>query len=71
LPPSCHGFSGRRPAQEGRIAEHWVDYNLFGHQIVAHLSSRKSEDHFNPVDGDEVILRPQRLASPERNLEPH
>ena len=22
---------------EGRSADHWVDFNLFGHQFVAHL----------------------------------
>ncbi|MDG1827026.1 MAG: glyoxalase [Henriciella sp.] len=23
---------------EGRISEHWIDFNFFGHQIVAHLA---------------------------------
>src|SRR5690606_13719152 len=23
---------------EGRSADHWVDFNLYGHQIVAHLA---------------------------------
>jgi extradiol dioxygenase family protein len=40
---------------EGRSAEQWVDFDLRGHQIVAHLSagaprSRRS----NPVDGEDV-----------------
>jgi len=40
---------------EGRSAEHWVDFDLHGHQIVAHLapqSSRKGAT--NPVDGEDV-----------------
>jgi extradiol dioxygenase family protein len=40
---------------EGRSDESWVDFNLHGHQIVAHLapgSVRKRAG--NPVDGDDV-----------------
>ena len=40
---------------EGRSAEHWVDFDLYGHQIVAHLAPdaapRKAT---NPVDGEAV-----------------
>jgi len=25
----------------GRSSEHWIDFNLFGHQIVAHLSPKE------------------------------
>lgn len=41
---------------EGRSAEHWVDFDLFGHQIVAHLKPgmTKAEAHHNPVDGHDV-----------------
>lgn len=40
---------------EGRSADEWIDFDLFGHQIVAHLApgavrSRGS----NPVDGHDV-----------------
>lgn len=31
-----------------------MDFNLFGHQIVAHRSDTPPKDHFNPVDGDDV-----------------
>ena len=40
---------------EGRSAEHWVDFDLYGHQIVAHFAPdalRKRST--NPVDGDHV-----------------
>ena len=40
---------------EGRSADHWVDFDFRGHQIVAHLApgavrARAS----NPVDGEDV-----------------
>ena len=40
---------------EGRSAEDWIDFDLHGHQIVAHHAPdavRKRAS--NPVDGDEV-----------------
>ena len=50
---------------EGRSADHWVDFDLYGHQIVAHLVHERSERATNPVDGDDVpvphfglLLRP-------------
>ena len=39
---------------EGRSDAHWVDFDLYGHQIVAHLSDRAAEPVVNPVDGDDV-----------------
>jgi hypothetical protein len=44
---------------EGRSAEQWVDFNLYGHQFVCHLNpslgpSGKIAAHFNPVDGHGV-----------------
>ena len=40
---------------EGRSAEHWVDFDLFGHQIVAHLAPRpQASGYSNPVDGHDV-----------------
>jgi extradiol dioxygenase family protein len=44
---------------EGRSAEHWVDFNLFGHQFVCHLNPNLGRDgkltsHCNPVDGHGV-----------------
>jgi len=41
----------------GREAERWIDFDLFGHQISAHLrNAGKGEaiDLHNPVDGDQV-----------------
>ena len=40
---------------EGRSADHWVDFDLFGHQIVAHLAPEaKRQRATNPVDGEDV-----------------
>ena len=44
---------------EGRSAEQWIDFDLFGHQIVAHLKPRTAEKdaiHSNPVDGHDVPI---------------
>lgn len=45
--------------REGRSAEHWVDFDLFGHQFVCHLNpaigkSGTIDAHVNPVDGHGV-----------------
>jgi uncharacterized protein len=43
--------------EEGRSADAWVDFDLYGHQFVIHLKPRpKTEEgmHSNPVDGHDV-----------------
>lgn len=49
-------YGGVMGLPEGRSAEHWVDFDLFGHQIVAHLKPgmEQSVTHHNPVDGHDV-----------------
>jgi extradiol dioxygenase family protein len=43
---------------EGRSADDWVDFNFFGHQIVAHLAPRElGETETNAVDGHNVPTR--------------
>jgi len=43
---------------EGRSAHDWVDFNLFGHQIVAHLAPAETGmAQRNMVDGDGVPVR--------------
>ena len=40
---------------EGRSCNEWIDFDLFGHQIVAHLTPSSSrQPHHNPVDGHAV-----------------
>jgi extradiol dioxygenase family protein len=43
--------------EEGRSADRWVDFNLFGHQIVAHLvSNHVARASSNPVDEKDVPI---------------
>jgi extradiol dioxygenase family protein len=39
---------------EGRSSHEWIDFDLFGHQLVAHLAPPRGPDHHNPVDGHDV-----------------
>lgn len=40
---------------EGRSSDQWIDFDLFGHQIVAHLdAAAKPVATTNPVDGHDV-----------------
>ena len=42
----------------GRESKKWIDFNLYGHQIVAHLSPEDcTETKTNSVDNDEVPSR--------------
>lgn len=38
----------------GREDEHWIDFNLYGHQLVCHLSDSAATQMNNPVDGDNI-----------------
>lgn len=44
---------------EGRSAETWIDWNMYGHQVVTHLNPNlgpegKVPNHRNPVDSKSV-----------------
>ena len=40
---------------EGRSAAEWVDFDFFGHQLVAHLDpGQRPAQHHNKVDGHDV-----------------
>jgi hypothetical protein len=67
LPPFHHAFpvddlaaarrfyGGLIGCPEGRSADHWVDFDLYGHQIVAHLAPGRIPPRItNPVDGEQV-----------------
>jgi hypothetical protein len=44
--------------REGRSADDWVDFDFFGHQIVAHLSpAAAGHKSHNCVDGEQVPVR--------------
>jgi len=43
---------------EGRSSPEWVDFNFYGHQIVAHLApSEAGDSSVNAVDGHGVPVR--------------
>jgi hypothetical protein len=43
---------------EGRSSDEWVDFDFFGHQIVAHLSPNDAgHKAYNVVDGEDVPVR--------------
>jgi len=51
---AARGFYGELlGCPEGRSSDHWVDFDLYGHQIVAHLAEG-ARVHRNRVDGDDV-----------------
>jgi uncharacterized protein len=68
---------------EGRSAQDWVDFNLYGHQFVCHLNPNLGSDgkltsHFNPVDGHGVpvphcgvVLRQSQWASLADRVQKH
>ena len=44
--------------REGRSAPDWVDFDFYGHQIVAHLSPGEcGHRHTSAVDGQDVPVR--------------
>ena len=50
-------YGGLLGCPEGRSAEHWVDFDLYGHQLVVHLDTALAPRpplHRNPVDGHDV-----------------
>lgn len=48
-------YGGLLGCREGRSADKWVDFDFFGHQIVAHFEpGLRPRRHTNPVDGQDV-----------------
>lgn len=47
-------YSGVLGCSEGRSDTHWIDFNLFGHQLVCHQVEQKTKHDDNPVDGHNV-----------------
>ncbi len=47
-------YGGVLGCPEGRSASTWVDFDFYGHQLVAHLAPGAGPVHANPVDGDAV-----------------
>ena len=49
-------YGGLLGCPEGRSDTRWIDFDLYGHQIVAHLDerARAGSPAHNAVDGDDV-----------------
>jgi uncharacterized protein len=48
-------YGGVLGCTEGRSSDTWIDFDLFGHQIVAHLDpGHRPPPASNPVDGHDV-----------------
>jgi len=51
-------YGGLLGCPEGRSSPDWIDFNLFGHQIVAHLAPDEvGHRQTSKVDGDNVPVR--------------
>lgn len=51
-------YGGLLGCPEGRSSDEWVDFDLYGHQIVAHLAPDEAgHRQTNAVDGDNVPVR--------------
>jgi hypothetical protein len=64
---------------EGRSAARWVDFDMFGHQLVTHVvEGHRGVAGTNPVDGDDVpvphfgvLLAPDRWDELAARLRAH
>lgn len=56
LPAARHFYGTILGCPEGRSSDTWIDFDLFGHQIVAHLSLQypREKGNSNVVDGHDV-----------------
>jgi extradiol dioxygenase family protein len=51
-------YGGLLGCPEGRSSPEWIDFDLYGHQIVAHLAPEEAGHRTtNAVDGDQVPVR--------------
>ena len=59
IPESRAFYTNVLGCREGRSAETWVDFDMFGHQVVVHLNPNlgpqgRVPTHCNPVDSHAV-----------------
>jgi len=69
---ACREFYGQvLECEEGRSSDQWVDFDLFGHQLVIHYKPRSEEDlHTNPVDGKSVPVPHYGVVLPWEDFKP-
>lgn len=69
-------YGGVLGCAEGRSAQDWIDFDLYGHQIVAHrVAAMPRAPAHNPVDGHDVpvphfgvVLPPEQWQALARRL---
>jgi extradiol dioxygenase family protein len=57
LAAARHFYGAVLGCPEGRSSDHWIDFDLFGHQLVAHLKLKGTAQSLagsNAVDGHDV-----------------
>jgi hypothetical protein len=58
LEATLHFFKEILNCKIGRTSEKWIDFDLFGHQITAHLTDQPiKEPPANEVDGQQVPIK--------------
>jgi extradiol dioxygenase family protein len=63
-------YGGVLGCSEGRSSDEWVDFNFYGHQIVAHLAPAEiREAQRNSVDSHGVPVRHFGIVLPMRRWE--
>ncbi|HSN22149.1 MAG TPA: VOC family protein [Usitatibacter sp.] len=63
-------YGGLLGCPEGRSSDSWVDFDFYGHQVVAHLAPEEAgHRHTSAVDGDDVPVRHFGAILPMRDWE--
>ncbi|MFJ1256162.1 VOC family protein [Cupriavidus sp. CuC1] len=58
LSEARHFYGELLSCPEGRSSDAWIDFNFYGHQVVAHLAPEECGHRAtSAVDGDEVPVR--------------
>ncbi|MDQ3219992.1 MAG: VOC family protein [Acidobacteriota bacterium] len=61
-------YGGVLECEEGRSSDHWIDFSLFGHQIVTHLAPEYPRPYVtNGVDSDDVPIPHFGIVLPMRD----
>jgi extradiol dioxygenase family protein len=51
---AAHFYENILGCVRGRSSDSWVDFNLFGHQVVCHEVKTQDSIKMKPVDGDDI-----------------
>jgi uncharacterized protein len=70
LAEARHFYGGKLGCPEGRSSAEWIDFNFYGHQIVAHLSPEEcTAVRRSAVDGHGVPVRHFGIVLPMADWE--